>query len=46
VTEVGRVEWRAGNPRITQELIGKMDERRMWKNSNKEEGKKNDRLKN
>ena len=33
---VGTVEERARKPRITQEMIGKMDERRKWKNVNTE----------
>ena len=35
---VGKVEKRARNPWITQEMISKMDERRKWKNVNTEEG--------
>jgi len=38
---VGKVEKRARNPWITQEMISKMDERRKWKNVNTEEGRKN-----
>ena len=38
---VVKVEKRAKKPRITQEMISKMDERRKWKNVNTEEGKKN-----
>jgi type I site-specific restriction endonuclease len=38
---VGKVEKRARKPRITQEVISKMDERRKWKNVNSEEGRKN-----
>ena len=38
---VGKVEKRARKPRITQEMISKMDERRKWKNFNTEEGRKN-----
>jgi hypothetical protein len=34
---VGKVERRARKPRITQEMISKMDERRKWKNVNNEE---------
>jgi hypothetical protein len=33
---VGKVEKRARNPWITQEMISKMDERRKWKNVNTE----------
>jgi hypothetical protein len=38
---VGKVEKRARNPWITQEMITKLDERRKWKNVNTEEGRKN-----
>jgi hypothetical protein len=38
---VGKVEKRARKPRITQEMISIMDERRKWKNVNTEEGRKN-----
>jgi hypothetical protein len=38
---VGKVEKRARKPRITQEMISKMDERRKWKNVNNEEGRRN-----
>jgi hypothetical protein len=38
---VGKVEKRARKPWITQEMLGKIDERRKWKNVNTEEGKKN-----
>ena len=38
---VGKVEKEARKPRITQEMINKMDERRKWKNVNTEEGRKN-----
>jgi hypothetical protein len=38
---VGKVEKRARNPWITQEMISKMDERRKWKNVNNERGRKN-----
>ena len=38
---VGKVEKRARNPWITQEMISKMDERRKWKNINTEEGRRN-----
>ena len=41
---VGTVEERARKPRITQEMIGKMDERRKWKNVNTEDGRKNYRM--
>jgi hypothetical protein len=34
----GKVERRARKPRITLEMISKIDERRKWKNSNNEEG--------
>jgi len=37
----GKVEKRARNPWITQEMISKMDERRNWKNINTEEGRRN-----
>ena len=37
---VGKIEKRARNPWITQEVISKMDERRKWKNVNTEEGRK------
>jgi hypothetical protein len=45
VIAVGRVQWRAGKPWITHEVISKIDERRMWKNFYIE-GKKNHRIKN
>jgi hypothetical protein len=32
---------KARKPWITREIINKMDERRKWKNVNKEEGRKN-----
>jgi hypothetical protein len=38
---VGKVEKIARKPSITQEMIGKMDERRKWKNVNTEKGRKN-----
>ena len=38
---VRKVEKRARKPRITQEMISKMDERRKWKNVNTEEGREN-----
>jgi hypothetical protein len=38
---VGKVETRARKPRITQEIISKMDERKKWKNFDNEEGRKN-----
>ena len=38
---VGKVEKRARKPWITQEMIGKMGERRKWKNDNNEEGRRN-----
>jgi type I site-specific restriction endonuclease len=38
---VGKVEKRARKPYITREMMGKIDERRKWKNVNTEEGKKN-----
>ena len=38
---VGKVEKRARKPWITQEIFGKMDERRNWNNVNTEEGRKN-----
>jgi type I site-specific restriction endonuclease len=38
---VGKVEKRARKPRITQEAISKMDERRKWKNVNSDESRKN-----
>jgi type I site-specific restriction endonuclease len=38
---VGKVEKRARNPWITQEVISKMAERRKWKNVNTEEGRRN-----
>jgi type I site-specific restriction endonuclease len=38
---VGKVEKKARKPRIIQEMISKMDERRKWKNVNTEEGRKN-----
>jgi hypothetical protein len=37
---VEKVEKRARKPRITQEMISKMDERREWKNVNNEECRK------
>jgi type I site-specific restriction endonuclease len=37
---VGKVKKRARKPRITQEMISKMDERRKWKNVNTEKGRK------
>jgi len=37
---VGKVEKRARNPLITQEMICKMDERRKWKNINTEEDRR------
>jgi hypothetical protein len=37
---VGKVKKRARKPRITQEMISKMDERRKWKNVHTEEGRK------
>jgi hypothetical protein len=37
---VGNVEKRARKPRITQEMISKMDKRRKWKNVNTEEDRK------
>jgi hypothetical protein len=38
---VGKFEKRARKPWITQEMIGKMDERRKWKNLSPEEGREN-----
>jgi hypothetical protein len=38
---VGKVEKRARKPWITQEMISKMDERRIQKNVNTEEARKN-----
>jgi type I site-specific restriction endonuclease len=38
---VGKVKKRPRKPRITQEMISKMDERMKWKNVNTEEGRKN-----
>ena len=38
---VGKVEKRARNPWITQEIISKMSERRKWKNVNNEESRRN-----
>ena len=38
---VGRVQRRARKLWITQKILGKMDERRKWKNFNNEEGRKN-----
>jgi hypothetical protein len=38
---VGKVEKRARKPRITQEIISTMNERRRWKNVNTKEGRKN-----
>ena len=43
---VGKVEKRARKPRITQEMISKMDERRKWKNVNTEGRKNYRRLRN
>jgi hypothetical protein len=37
---VGKVEGRARKPWITQEVISKMNERRKWKNADKEEGRR------
>ena len=37
----GKVEKRVRKPRIIQEMISKMDERRKWKNVNTEEGRRN-----
>jgi hypothetical protein len=37
---VGKVEKRAKNPWITQEMISKRDERSNWKNFNTEEGRR------
>jgi hypothetical protein len=31
----GKVEWKSRKPRITQEMINKVNERRQWKNVNK-----------
>ena len=36
---VGEVKKRARKPRIIQEMISEMDERRKWKNVNTEEGR-------
>jgi hypothetical protein len=41
IDSVGKVEKRARKPRITQEMISKMDERKKWKIVNNEEGRKN-----
>ena len=38
---VCKVEKRARNPWITQEMISKIDKRRKWKNVNTEEGRRN-----
>jgi len=38
---VGKVEKRTRKPPITQEMISKTDERRIWKNVNTEEGRRN-----
>jgi hypothetical protein len=38
---VGKEEKRSRKPWITREMMGKIDERRKWKNVNTEEGKKN-----
>jgi len=38
---VGKVEKRARKPRIIQDMISKMGERRKWKNVNNEEGRRN-----
>jgi len=38
---VGKVEKSARKPRITQEMISKMDERRKLKNVNTKEGRRN-----
>jgi hypothetical protein len=44
---VAKVEKRARKQWITRGIIGKIDERRKWKNVNNEEGKKNySRLRN
>jgi len=44
---IGKVEKRAREPWITQEMISKMDKRSKWKNVNTEEGRKNyQRLRN
>jgi hypothetical protein len=40
----GQWKKRARNPWITQEMIGKMDERIKWKNVNNEEGRYNYRI--
>jgi len=40
---VGKNKKRARNPWITQEMISKMDERRIWKNVNTEEGRRKNR---
>jgi hypothetical protein len=37
---VGKVERIARKPRITQEMVSKMDERRNWTNVKNEEGRK------
>jgi hypothetical protein len=39
----GKVDRKAKKPWITQEMISKMDEQKMWKNVNNEEGTKNKR---
>jgi hypothetical protein len=38
---VGKIEKRARKPRITREMIIKLDERKKWKNVSTEEGRKN-----
>ena len=38
---VGKVEKRGRKPRILQEMISEMDERRKWKNVNTGEGRRN-----
>jgi type I site-specific restriction endonuclease len=38
---VGKVEKIARKPWVTQEIIGKMEKRRKWKNVNNEEGRRN-----
>jgi hypothetical protein len=43
---VGKLEKRARNPWITREMMGKIDERRKWKNVNTEEGMNYRRLRN
>jgi hypothetical protein len=40
---VGKVERRARNPRVTQEMISKMNERNKWNNFSNEGGRKNGR---